>query len=143
MKNLPVGLEYMGNDYKSILLSFPLYYMDTTDARQFLHFVMNQKFKNTNGIDNFQSVDPFDLHIYPNPVTTVCNLTFKLSKPCNMKISLFSMQGQLIKTILNADLQQGIQTLNFQTSELTPGVYEIVLQNGMNQYVKKIIKLYD
>jgi hypothetical protein len=38
-----VGIEYMGDDHKTVWLSFPLYYLDTADARKLVRYVINSQ----------------------------------------------------------------------------------------------------
>jgi hypothetical protein len=140
MKHRPVGLEYMRNDFKSILLSFPLYYIDTTDARKFLHYVMTEKFNHPVGIRPTDPVDPFSLKIYPNPVSDVCNVTFSLPQSGHVKLMLVSMQGQLLNTWIDNYLEKG----NHSLIEILPkasGLYQVVLQTTEDRTVRKIVKL--
>jgi hypothetical protein len=141
MKHRPVGIEYMGNDFKSILLSFPLYYLDTSDAREFLHFVMSEKFIHPVGIDQTYSEEPFALRVYPNPVTNACNVTFVLSKPGRVKLTLVSIEGQILSEWLDGSLDQGNHWLSFSTGHLSPGLYQVLLQSNEGKAVRKIVRL--
>ncbi len=141
MKNKPVGIEYMGDDFKSILLSFPLYYMDTSDAREFLHYVMTEKFNQPVGIEPTPLPEAFDLHIYPNPVTDACNVNFTLIKPGRVKLTLMSMQGQLLNTLIDSNLEQGSHWLRFKIGTQALGLYQIMLQSNEGRVVRKIIKI--
>jgi hypothetical protein len=141
MKHRPVGLEYMGTDFKSILLSFPLWYMDTSDARDFLHYVMSEKFIHPVGIAPLYSEAPLALQVYPNPVTDACNVTFILSQCGFVKITLVSMQGQILQTWLDNNPDQGAYLLCINTGNLSPGLYQVVVQSGAGRSVRKIVKL--
>jgi uncharacterized protein YlbG (UPF0298 family) len=141
MKHRPVGIEYMGTDFKSILLSFPLYYIDTNDVRKFLHYVMTEKFIHSVGIEPIDHFDPFSLHIYPNPVADYINVDFNLSKPGRIKLSLLSMQGQILRTWIENDLENGAHSLIFDINSLPYGVFYVVLQCNEGRSVRKIIKL--
>jgi len=141
MKNHPVGLEYMGTDFKSILLSFPLYYMDTNDVREFLHFVMTEKFNHTEGISAIDPVDPFNLQIYPNPVPDVCNVTFNLPKPGRIRLTFLSVQGQIISTWIDRNLEQGPHSFLFEIGPQPSGLYYIELKSNKSRAVKKLIRL--
>ena len=141
MKHRPVGLEYMGDDYKSILLSFPLYYLDTTDAKDFIHYVMTEKFRNSVGIQQQTCFDPFALKVFPNPVTNECNITFTLDQPGPVKLLLFSQKGDLINTWLDCTLEGGEQQFRFSTTSLMPGLYELALQKSDNISVRKLIRV--
>jgi hypothetical protein len=141
MKHRPVGLEYMGNDHKSILLSFPLYYLDTSDARKFMHFVVTGKFGYPVGVQQITHPECFALHVFPNPVKDVCNITFTVDQPGRVRLSLLSMSGKSIATWLDRKLEAGAQSFRFPIAALSPGFYELVLQHGGKSEVKKVIRI--
>ena len=45
LKGKPVGVEYIGTDYKTVTLSFPLYYMNLSDAKELIEHIMMDKFE--------------------------------------------------------------------------------------------------
>lgn len=141
MKHRPVGLEYMGTDFKSILISFPLYYIDTNDVREFLHYVKAQKFIRPVGISQNDQVVPFSLQIYPNPVTDVCNVSFNLSTSGRVKLQLMSMQGQILNTWIDSKLEQGNHSMFFKTGPQASGLYQVVLQSNEGRAIKKVVVL--
>jgi len=141
MKHRPVGLEYMGNDFKSILLSFPLYYMDTSDARDFLHYVMTEKFTHPVGIKPSNPAKSFVINVYPNPVRNECNITFTIERPGPVKLTLLSIQGQILQTLLEDKLEQGTHRLHFNTGILAPGIYQLMIRYREGCAVKKMVKL--
>ena len=141
MKGRQVGLEYMGSDHKSILLSFPLYYLDTNDARTFLHFVINNKFGNPLGVSHSNPPSYFGLKVFPNPVKNTCNVTFTLDKPGQVRLSLLSVTGKRVATWLDRKMEAGFQFLTFSTQTLSPGLYEVVLENEGKSAVKKVIRV--
>lgn len=141
MKNKPVGLEYKGDDFRSILLSFPLYYIDTSDARAFLAFVMKEKFNNPLGIEPTKPVEPFYLDIYPNPFKNTFNMSFALAKPGHVKIELISVQGQILNKLVDENLRQGSHCLHFDLGPQTAGTYLLVLQCGTARVVRNVVLL--
>ena len=44
MKGMPVGVEYLGQDFKSVTLSFPLYYMKQDQAKSLMTYILTNKF---------------------------------------------------------------------------------------------------
>lgn len=141
MKGRPVGLEYMGDDHKSILLSFPLYYLDTSDARKFMHFVVTKKFGYPVGITPPSLPEPFAMKVFPNPVSEACHVTFTLDQPGFVQISLVSLSGIKIATWLDRKLEQGKHSFSFSSASLATGLYQVVLQQGNKKSVKKIIRV--
>jgi hypothetical protein len=141
MKHRPVGLEYMGSDFKSILLSFPLYYLDTSDAREFMHYVVTKKFTYPVGIAQAPPADPFLLQVFPNPVKDACNITFTIEEPGPVQVSLISLMGRTVSKLLDRKLERGIHSFRMNTSYLTPGLYEVFLQQGEKSSVRKELKI--
>jgi len=141
MKHRPVGLEYLGGDFKTILLSFPLYYLDKADAKEFLHLVMTEKFNSTVGIQDTGNHSDKTLHVYPNPVRDVCYAEAKLNQPGLCKISLVSIRGKIMDTRDIYISEPGKFTWAIRTSSLQKGVYEVLLMQGNEHMVKKIIRV--
>jgi len=139
MKHRPVGLEYLGEDHKSILLSFPLYYLDTADAREFMQFIMREKFMHPVGINPLTSSDPFAFHVFPNPVKEVCNVSFTLDKPGRVRLTLVSMSGQTLAVWMDRGLEKGTHWFRYHTASLSPGMYHVLLQGKDGYTVRKII----
>ncbi len=141
MKNRPVGIEYIGPDFKSVLLSFPLYYMDTGDVMNFLHYVMTEKFNHALGIRPDLQADPHHLIIYPNPANDLCTVTFNLPEAGKVRISLLSVQGQLLTTMADRVFEKGAHSMSFTIGSNSAGLYLLVLQSEGRISVRKIIKL--
>jgi hypothetical protein len=123
------------------LLSFPLYYLDTADARDFLKFVMTEKFRSTVGIPPQQIEMAADLKAFPNPVKDAVNVTFTMDQPGRVRLKLVSMQGQTAAIWIDSRLGQGTFSYRFSTASLSPGLYHIVLQNEKNILSRKIIRI--
>jgi hypothetical protein len=142
MKHRPVGLEYMGDDFKSILLSFPLYYLDAGDARNFVHYVMKEKFVHSVGIEQNNRTDICSVDVYPNPLDDVCHITFDNPEAGRVKAILISSQGKPVRTLIEKHLDKGRHSISFSTGGLPPGLYQIVLRSITGFALKKIIILH-
>ncbi|MDP1623437.1 MAG: M20/M25/M40 family metallo-hydrolase [Bacteroidales bacterium] len=134
-----VGLEYMGDDYKTILLSFPLYYMDTADANRLMSFVINNKFGIPAGL---ASITDFGLHIanYPNPASQSTTFAYTLRKQVHTTIHVFNSFGQLVAEPLNANQINGEQKLTWNMEKLPAGVYFYRIRAGNEVGSGKVIK---
>ena len=140
MQNKPVGLEYMGSDFRTILLSFPLYYMDTLDAKQLMKFVLKSKFSHPTGIADPSMISQGnELYIYPNPSFDKTTFAFRLTGKSNVKLSLFGMDGKLISNVIDKTLDAGDYTQNYSTSALPSGIYLAVIQTGKSVSSKKMV----
>jgi hypothetical protein len=139
MKHRPVGLEYIGTDHKSILLSFPLYYLDTSNARNFIHYVVTKKFGYPVGIVQPALPEPFVLRVFPNPVQDDCHVTFTLDQPGRVRLSLISPIGQTVATWLDKEFGRGTHWFRFATESMSPGMYQVLLQQRNDYEAVKII----
>jgi hypothetical protein len=72
-----------------------------------------------------------DLFIFPNPTTN----SLTIQSPQKSTIEILNIQGQMIKTIYNSDLQTTIDVSDFPI-----GVYIIKAKTEMGIAVKKFIK---
>ena len=140
MQDRPVGIEYMGEDFKTILLSFPLYYMDTMDARHFLAYVLKYKFGNPTGIPvPGSSVLSGLLPNYPNPFSVETTIPFILDERSQVTLTIYSVQGKPVMELVNNELSQGIYHIKFSSGRLPAGLYQVVLKTERSLNTRKIV----
>ncbi len=138
----PIGLEYMGDDFKTILLSFPLYYMDTADAAEFIHYVMEEKFNMIIGVpENEDEAGDRSLTVYPNPFSGSARFTFSVIKPDLVELSIYDLQGRKVTTIISEQLPSGEITYDWNAYGLARGIYIARMQIGQKIAVKKLVVL--
>lgn len=94
------------------------------------------------GLIDFSSAD-FGWLIYPNPVGSVAVLEYELLKEEDISISLFDMQGRLLKSYcLNQVRKRGAQREEIKFDNTIPsGEYLLRISNGITFQTVKIIKL--
>ena len=97
--------------------------------------VITNRFE-TQFVDDALSVAEFDFNgfnMYPNPATDV--LTIKLNNISSANLSIYNIQGKLIKerTISNE------QNLELSVSDLQSGMYFVKLNTATKEMVKKLI----
>ena len=69
---------------------------------------------------------------YPNPFNPTTTIQFTLPRAGNVKLTLFNLLGQKIKTLINEYKESGVHTLNFNASDLNSGLYIYKLEaNGL------------
>ncbi len=88
--------------------------------------------------------DVIYLSLYPNPFSNRVTISFSLSNLEKIKLEVFSITGQRIKTLANKQLSPGNYNFFWDASKkdggsLKDGVYFIRLQYGEQVIVKKII----
>ena len=68
--------------------------------------------------------DKFELsQNYPNPFNPSTTINYNLPEATNVKLIIFNILGQEIKTLVNEFKEAGVHTVNFDASELNSGMY--------------------
>lgn len=132
MKGKPVGIEYLGDDFKVIVLSVPLYYMDSLDAKTLADLVLFQKFISHVGTEeNNQPVTKLlNLRNFPNPFQETSTLEFFLSEGGQVHLSVFNVLGEKILSLEKEWLDQGFHTISLKLGNLQKGFYIGYLISG-------------
>jgi hypothetical protein len=70
------------------------------------------------------AVDKFELsQNYPNPFNPTTNIKFSIPVSGNVKLSVYNLLGQEVKTLVNGFKTAGTHTITFNASDLSSGVY--------------------
>ena len=82
-----------------------------------------------------------DFTLYPNPSSGTVNLDFFLNSNENINISLFDLNGRLIKSLVAENLSSGYHNRSLQLSALNikPGIYLINFRTSTNSVTKKLV----
>ncbi len=84
---------------------------------------------------------------YPNPFNPATFIKYSVDKPQNVKLTIFSLKGQLVKTIVNAYKQPGSFTVSWDGTDnfgrpVSNGLYIYRIKTGLGQRaIKKAIIL--
>lgn len=79
-------------------------------------------------------------NFYPNPVETILTVEYYLEKPSSVTISLYNLDGRLIKTLVKPVSVSGVYSEQIDCSSLAKGTYIISIGTGYKVYSDKIIK---
>ncbi len=79
-----------------------------------------------------------NLQVYPNPLTENSTLSFYLSNPETVNVSVFNNLGMEVIKIANQQLQSGIQNISLNVTSLENGIYFIRIQAGNDILTKKV-----
>jgi hypothetical protein len=76
----------------------------------------------------------FTLEAFPNPVTTTATIRFHLDRSCQTRLDIWSIDGKLIQTLINNQLNAGDQNIEWNPGNLT-GTYfvKLVISEGSAQ----------
>lgn len=140
MKGKPVGIEYIGEDHKVIVLSVPLYYMDSIDAKDLAELV-NNKLSSHTGIGENPDALYKSLFVtaFPNPVRHKASLRFYLPEQAGVELSVYDIMGNKIRTIPERMMEAGYQTIPMDLTGLQAGVYICrIMADNQTGYVSLI-----
>ncbi len=81
---------------------------------------------------------------YPNPFNPSTAIRFELSKTENVKLDIYNVKGQLVKTLVNGMRNQGQHKVTWNGSDntgktVTNGIYFYKLSDGKDTITKKMV----
>ena len=79
------------------------------------------------------------LGIYPNPCTSSATISFTSHSCEPVQIDLLSMQGELIRPIVNKQFPNGAYKLKLEVNNLHPGIFLVRFISGDNLETRKLI----
>lgn len=86
-----------------------------------------------------QSINIESVKNYPEPFTKTTNIDFFVEKTTYVVIDVLSVDGLIVKNLLNASLSAGKQSVAFNAENLPPGVYFVHLKSDNQNLVHKIV----
>ncbi|GMU84946.1 MAG: hypothetical protein AMXMBFR48_01880 [Ignavibacteriales bacterium] len=78
---------------------------------------------------------------YPNPFNPSTTIKFALPKDANVTLSVYSVLGEKVATIINGSLKAGNHVVNFDATKLSTGLYIYKLEAGEFSATKKMMFL--
>lgn len=92
------------------------------------------------GIQPINADDAAEVDIFPNPVVDNLNLSFSVADNAATTAEVYSVSGQLVKTLFTEDLSAGSFDRSYRLGgELSEGLYLVKLQMNEQVYFKKIM----
>ena len=89
-----------------------------------------------------EATTDIDFKVFPNPFSDLFEIKYHLPETENISISIYSIEGKLIKTVIENQLTEaGDYTQSINGADLQSGVYIIHLSTPNKREVKKLIKL--
>jgi hypothetical protein len=135
-KNKPVGIENKGAVKNVVTLSFPLYYMKTNQAQDFIYHVMHDKFnENYTNINEIQYDNNSDITVYPDPAQDKITITSYGELQKQTLVSIFNIQGQ---QMMQAPFNNQ-SAIELDVSALAKGIYIVKVQCENAVINKKLI----
>ncbi|MDP2362803.1 MAG: T9SS type A sorting domain-containing protein, partial [Ignavibacteria bacterium] len=84
---------------------------------------------------------------YPNPFNPTTQIEFMIPQSGQVNLSIYSITGELIKSLVNKNLQAGFYSINWNGenesfTQASTGVYLYKLNYAGHQWVKKMILIH-
>jgi hypothetical protein len=76
---------------------------------------------------------------YPNPFNPTTSIKFALPKESQVKLSVYTILGQEVATLVNSVMSAGYHTVNFDASNLPSGMYIYKIDAGSFSQIKKML----
>ena len=81
------------------------------------------------------------LQNYPNPFNSSTKISFYLPKRTHINLSIFDLLGRKLITILEDEFEAGAQSIQFEASNLSSGLYLYKLESDGIELIKKLVIL--
>lgn len=76
---------------------------------------------------------------YPNPFNPTTSIKFGLPKESHVRLSVYTILGQEVATLVNSVMSAGYHTVNFDASNLPSGMYIYKIDAGDFSQIKKML----
>jgi hypothetical protein len=85
-----------------------------------------------------------DIHLeinFPNPFSTVTNISYTLQAGNFVKLAVFDLTGHEVKSLVNKHQPSGSYSVTFDAGDLPEGIYVYRLQSGRSEQSLKMVLL--
>lgn len=86
-----------------------------------------------------QNNPSLDLKVYPNPARDNFTVKFRVDGTSNVKVQLYGLNGQAVRTFLNEVLPAGEFSQTFDTDGISKGLYLLKITSATTNEYKRII----
>jgi hypothetical protein len=93
--------------------------------------------KKAEPVENFE----MELASYPNPFNNNTTVAFNLDEAQNVTISIYDMNGKMVKEISNGQMDEGAHKIFVNTEDLTSGFYILRVNTATNVSNRNIVKM--
>jgi hypothetical protein len=81
------------------------------------------------------------LSVFPNPIIHEAQISYAISRKCNVRMQVIDITGRVITTLLDGEQEEGQYSvpLNASDASLPAGVYFVRLEAGEQRMLKKVV----
>jgi hypothetical protein len=142
LKGKPVGVEFIGTHFRTVTISFPLYFMNQIQAKELIEFILTTKFDEVMPADGEYVQTPAQYSLeqnFPNPFNPTTIIRYSLPEESHVKLIVYNMLGEEVLTLINTTQKAGKFETTFDASELASGVYIYSLETANFKSSKKLL----
>jgi len=91
------------------------------------------------GVSRIMPAEFFLLPAYPNPFNSTTTFKYGLPVSSDVKIWIYDISGKLVTTVFSGKQKAGFQSMTWEASNISTGVYLVKLQTGGFNKQQKIV----
>ena len=85
-------------------------------------------------------VESENVSVYPNPANPVTTISYSINSPSAVKLSIYSINGQKVATLVDGTVSAGSHAVKFDGSKFASGVYFYRFESaGLNKTGKLLL----
>jgi len=146
------GVRYLGTNYKTIFLGFPLFYLEKEDAKRLVHSAMDDFSEIVTGIEEKKEEKVPEIitlsQNYPNPFNPSTTIPFQVSckSPIRTTVTIYNILGQRVRTLVDEKKIPGEYRVMWEGEDdkgnkVASGIYFYQLKVGEHRLVKRMLLL--
>jgi len=131
----PVGVRSIREDRPSYYFSFPLPFLDSSEAKAMLRKVLTEFGEVLLDVSAGGGEVPSSFRLYdayPNPFNPSTTLRFDVPVRSRVRLSLYDVLGRELEPLLDEDLPPGTHEVRWDASGMASGMYYVRLRAGMD-----------
>lgn len=126
-----VGIRAVRDDRMAYYFSFPLYYLDSSDATALIRKVLNdfgEVLVDVAGVDGEIPARFYLYDAYPNPFNPSTTIRFDVPVRSRIRLSLYDVLGRELDPLFDDDLPPGRHEVRWDASGMATGMYYVRLR---------------
>lgn len=140
----PVGIEYIGSDYKIVMLSFPLFFIKYDEANELLSYILSSRFNQETAVNDKATRPIKDYCLYqnyPNPFNPATIVKYDIPSYSFVELKVYDVLGRAVSVLFSGYRQPGTYETKFDGGNFSSGTYILTLRSNNYFYSRKLILL--
>jgi len=126
MEGKPVGLRAVNQELKAYYMSFPIFYLDSMDAKSLIDYVLNDFGVIHDGVITIQGEIPNEFRLYdayPNPFNPSTTIRIDLPVESDITLVVYDVLGKEVARLIEGRKQAGRYEFIWNANDVSSGVY--------------------